>query len=390
MKRARALRTLLPLFTASLVFSCGRKADPTPPLPRGPRAVSDLTVEQEGDEAVLTFSYPDRLLTGAPLTDLAEIDVYRVTSASAMLTAPSGTGAKPGGPPAPRTDEAPGAAARRAAQSVRLAEEAFYREARPVATLPAGALGQYTQGASVVYRDPLMPLLRESAVPVLAWSVVSVRRDGEKSPLSNIVTLTPEVPPAAPELGAVSAEEGKVCLDWTAPSDDMLGRPVAVGGYFVYRRQLPQEEYERPLNAAAVANTSFVDTAVSHGASYFYTVRATALGKPRIEGPPSDEGAIVYRDVYPPAAPARLDALTEANLVRLVWDPSPSPDVAGYMVYRAVDEGPPAPITEKAVTDTFFTDEHVPEGKRSRYTVRAVDGHGNLSPPSPEAVAEPY
>jgi len=386
----RALRALLPAL-AILVSFCGRKADPTPPLPRGPRAVSDLSVEQEGDEAVLTFTYPDRLLTGAPLTDLAEIDVYRVTGASPMLTGPSGaSGSKPGGPPAPRTDEAPGAAARRAAQSTRLAEEAFYREARPVATLPAGALGQYSRGASVVYRDPLMPLLQKDSVPTLAWSVVSVRRDGEKSPLSNIVTLSPEVPPAAPVLGSVVAEEGKVCLDWTAPSDDLLGRPIAVGGYFVYRRMLPQEEYERPLNAAAVSDTSFVDTAVSHGAAYFYTVRATALGKPRIEGPPSDEAGILYRDVYPPAAPARLDALTEAKLVRLVWDPSASADVAGYLVYRAVDEGPPAPLTEKPVTDTFFTDENVPEGKRSRYTVRAVDGHGNLSPPSPEAVAEPY
>ena len=268
---------------------------------------------------------------------------------------------------------------------MRLAEEAFYREAKPVATLPAGELGQYSRGASVVYRDPLMPLLQKDTVPTLAWSVVSVRRDGEKSPLSNIVTLSPEVPPEAPVLGSVVAQEGKVCLDWTAPSSDLLGRPIAVGGYFVYRRMLPQEEYERPLNAAAVSDTSFVDTAVSHGAAYFYTVRATALAKPRIEGPPSDEAGILYRDVYPPAAPARLDALTEAKLVRLVWDPSTSADVAGYLVYRAVDEGPPAALMEKPISDTFFTDENVPEGKRSRYTVRA-----DLSPPSPEAVAEPY
>lgn len=382
----RALRALLPAL-AILVSSCGRKADPTPPLPRGPRAVSDLSVEQEGGEAVLTFTYPDRLLTGAPLTDLAEIDVYRVTGARVVL--PSSSPAK-GGVPVPRTDEAPGAAARRAAQSVRIAEEAFYREAKPVATLPAGALGQYSRGASVVYRDPLMSLLEKDTVPTLAWSVVSVRRDGEKSPLSNIVTLSPEIPPAAPVLGSVVAEEGKVCLDWAAPSDDLLGRPVAVGGYFVYRRMLPQEEYERPMNAAAVSDTTFVDTAVSHGAAYFYTVRATALAKPRIEGPPSDEAGILYRDVYPPAAPARLDALTEAKLVRLVWDPSVSADVVGYLVYRTVDQAPSAPLTEKPVTDTFFTDENVPEGKRSRYTVRAVDGHGNLSPPSPEAVAEPY
>ena len=42
-------------------------------MPRGARAVSDLAVEQEGGDAVLMFTYPDRLLTGEPLTDLASI-----------------------------------------------------------------------------------------------------------------------------------------------------------------------------------------------------------------------------------------------------------------------------------------------------------------------------
>ena len=60
-----------------LALACGKKGDPQPPLPRGPNAVKDLAVEQEGDDAVLTFSFPDRLQTGTPLTDLASIEVYR-------------------------------------------------------------------------------------------------------------------------------------------------------------------------------------------------------------------------------------------------------------------------------------------------------------------------
>ncbi len=181
-------------------------------------------------------------------------------------------------------------------------------------------------------------------------------------------------------LGSVVAEEGRVCLDWPAPSNDLLGRPVAIGGYFVYRRMLPQEEYERPLNAAAVADTSLRGhCGQPYGAAYFYTVRATALAKPRIEGPPADEAGILYRDVYPPAAPARLDALSEAKLVRLVWDPVGVGRPRRLSRVRAEDEGPPAALTEKPITDTFFTDETVPEGKRYRYTVRAVDRPGNLS-----------
>jgi hypothetical protein len=378
----RRAALLLGLITLA---SCGKKGDPEPPIPRGPRGVTDLSVEQEGGQAVLTFSYPDRLLTGAPLTDLAVIEVYRVVGASAAITQPP-RGAASG----PRTDEAPAAGARRIAQAARLAQESFYREAKLVASLPAASLGEYSHGASVVYRDDLLALLEKGDVPILAWAVVSGRREGERSPLSNIVTLAPEVPPQAPVLGDVLAEEGRVCLEWTAPGKDLLDRPATPGGYFVYRRTIPQEEYESPLNGAPVAGTSYVDTAVSNGSAYFYTVRATVADKPRVEGPPAEEAGIVYRDVYPPAAPVRLDALSEADVVRLVWDPSTSPDAVGYLVFRAEGESPPVKLTPTPLTDTFFNDSSVPAGRRYRYTVRAVDAAGNLGSPSPEAVAEPF
>jgi hypothetical protein len=379
-------RALLASLSTVLAFSlaCGKKGDPTPPLPRGARAVSDLAVEQEGAEAVLTFSYPDRLLTGAPLTDLAAIEVYRVVDATSALTAPRG------GASGLATDEAPAAGARRAAIAARQAEDAFYREAKPVASLEASSLGQYSRGASVVYRDPLMTLLEKAAVPALAYAVVSVRRNGERSPLSNLATLSPDVPPDAPVIGDVLAEEGRICVAWAAPGKNLLGQPADVGGYFVYRRSLSQEEYDRPLNPSATPATSYVDAAVGYGASYFYTVRAIPLGKPRIEGLPAEEVGVVYRDIYPPGAPARLDALSEATLVRLIWDPSPAPDVAGYIVFRAEGDGEPIPLNDKPISDTFFTDANVPAGKRYRYTVKAIDGAGNVGPPSPISFAEPF
>src|SRR4029077_12355456 len=83
--KSKIVFAVVPLF---LVLSCGKKGDPQPPLPRGPHAISDLAVEQEGDDAVLTFTFPDRLITGAPLTDLSSIEVYRVIKPSAALTEP--------------------------------------------------------------------------------------------------------------------------------------------------------------------------------------------------------------------------------------------------------------------------------------------------------------
>ncbi len=355
-------------------------------MPRGPRAITDLAAEQEGAEAVLTFTYPDRLLTGQPLTDLAWIDVYRVVNPSAALTAPRPAA----GGPAPRTDEAPAAGARRAAAAARAAEEAFLRDAERVFRLPVGALAQHTRGATIVYRDLLVPLLKAGGgLPSsLAYSVVSVRRTGERSPLSNIVLLSPAVPPGPPTILAVTPEEGRICLEWLPPASDMLLRPVTVGGYFVYRRTLPEEDYGQPLNTAPYPGTSYVDAGAPYG-KLVYTVRATLPDKPKVEGAPADEAPVDYRDIFPPPAPARLEALPEAGLVRLVWDPVAAADLAGYIVFRAEGSGEFSRLTKEPIKDSFLTDTQVVSGHRYRYSVRAVDTAGNQSPPSPEAIAEP-
>jgi hypothetical protein len=389
-----ALVLPVPLLLAAVCAGCGKKGDPQPPLPRGPNAISDLSVEQEGDDAVLTFTFPDRLLTGAPLTDLEAIEVFRVVHPSPALTAPRRPAAGAAAPPTGGTTGAvnlPGAAARREATNERLAEEAFYASAERIAHLSLPAIAESTRGASVVYRDRLWKLLREeNGPPPLAYAVVSVRRNGERSPLSNIVTLAPAVAPAAPVLYAAIPEEGRICLEWLPPATDVLGRPVDVGGYMIYRRILPQEEYEAPLNTKPVPGTDYIDSNPPYGARLVYTVRATLEKNPKVEGIPAEELGLLYRDVYPPPAPTRLDALSEGSLVRLLWDPVDAADLAGYLVFRAEAGAAPVRLTKAPVTQPFFTDTSVSQGRRYRYTIRAVDRAGNESGPSPEAVAEPF
>ncbi len=377
-------------------LSCGKKGDPQPPLPRGPHAISDLAVEQEGDDAVLTFTFPDRLLTGAPLTDLSSIEVYRVIKPSAALTEPRRGG---GGGPVSSVPSAggvgaihlPGEGARREATNERMAERAFYQEARRAAVLSTSAIAEHTRGASVVYRDPLSALwARGAGKDPIAYAVISVRRNGEKSPVSNIVTLTPAVAPGAPTLTGAFPEEGRLCLEWLAPETDVLGQPAAIAGYRVYRRSLAEDEYGPPLNAEPAKGTSFVDATAPYGVPLVYTVRAVLKGNPKVEGLPAEELPIVFADVYPPPAPTRVDALSEGNLVRLLWDPVDAPDLAGYLVFRSKDGGAPERLTKEPLTDPFFTDETARQGARYRYTVRAIDRNGNQSAPSPEASAEPF
>ncbi len=375
-----------------LALNCGKKGDPQPPLPRGPNAVKDLAVEQEGDDAVLTFSFPDRLQTGAPLTDLESIEVFRVVDAPPGLTAPAGTGLPSGaGGTSGAVLRGLGLTERRAATNVRIAEEAFYRDSERVAALSLPAIADATRGASVVYRDSLVGLfLQEDGPHPLAYAVVSVRGGGERSPLSNIVSITPDIAPRAPELLPPILDEGRVCLEWTAPRQNVLSEPVEIGGYRVYRRSLSEEAYGTPLNPKPVPETSFVDLTAPYGVPLAYTVRATHEKNPKVEGLPAEELVVVPRDTYPPPAPTRLDALSEPNIVRLLWDPVDAADLAGYLVDRAEGGGPPVRLTTAPVVDPFFNDTRVRVGVRYRYTVRSVDRAGNESSPSPPVVAEPF
>jgi len=376
------------------VVACGKKGDPQPPLPRGPNAVKDLAVEQEGDDAVLTFTFPDRLQTGAPLTDLGAIEVYRVVDPSAALTAPPRAGAPAAPPPSARSTgelHGMGAAARRTATNVRVAEEAFYRDARLVAGLNLAAIAEATRGAAVVYRDSLLTLFTQEKGPSpLAYAVVSVRKDGQRSPLSNIALLAPGIAPQAPQLLPPLLEEGRICLEWTAPEKNVLQQPVEIAGYRVYRRPLAQDAYETPLTATPVPGTSFVDLTAPYGVPLAYTVRAVLAKNPRVEGLPADEIVVIPRDIYPPKSPTRVDALSEGNLVRLLWDPVDAPDLAGYLVFRSEGGGPPVQLTKEPILDPFFNDLGPRAGKKYAYTVRSVDRAGNQSAPSPEAVAEPF
>ena len=394
-RRQKAGRWVLLLLVISAPFACGKKGDPQPPLPRGPNAVKDLAVEQEGDDAVLTFSFPDRLQTGTPLTDLASIEVYRYVNPPPGLTAPPSTGPAPssggGGSMSGSELKGLGYAERRAATNVRLAEEAFYRESERVASLALPDIADATHGAQLIYRDPLSSLfLQEDGPHPLAYAIVSTRRGGERSPLSNIVSITPGIAPQAPELLPAILDEGRVCLEWEPPRQNVLFQPVEIGGYRVYRRLLSQDEYETPLNVKPIEGTSFTDTTAPYGVPLAYTVRATLAKNPKVEGLPAEELFVVPRDTYPPPAPARLDALSEPSLVRLLWDPVDAPDLAGYFLYRSEGSGAPVRLTPTPVVDPFFNDTKVKVGVRYRYTVRSVDRSGNESSPSPVVIAEPF
>ena len=113
------------------------------------------------------------------------------------------------------------------------------------------------------------------------YKVSAVNTVGEGPP-SNEASATPPAPtvPAAPSLAA-SAGTGVVHLSWGAPSNG--GSPIA--NYKIYRSTSTGTE---SLLTTLGNVTSFDDTAVSNGTTYFYKVSAVnGVG----EGPPSNEAS---------------------------------------------------------------------------------------------------
>ena len=371
------------LLLAVAAAGCGKKGDPLPPLSTRPARTRDLSVEQQGESAELSFTFPSQTVGGAPLRDLVEIDVYRMENPSPTLTAEAvATGA--------RSDRAPISGERRRAEAERRREEQIVSSSRRIATIASDFFPAATRGSRLVYRDDLRAFLALPHPPPLGWAVVAVRRNGERSEISNIVTLTPAVPPVAPTDLSADAEAARVCLSWTPPARDLSGAPVEIVGYRVYRRLLDEPDYGAPLDADPVPAPEFADTTAAYGSAYVYTVTAIAKDRPKAEGPPAVQFGIDYRDVFPPPAVSRVDALPEARRVRLSWPAVEAADLAEYRVYRAEGEGAPVRVGSTPADRTEYDDETVVLGRTYRYTVRAVDKRGNESPVSPEATAKPF
>lgn len=199
--------------------------------------------------------------------------------------------------------------------------------------------------------------------------------NGKVSGWSNLATVPVVAPLAAPaDLNAQNTAKG-VRLTWRGAS----------GQHFrILRRSESSPDF---AEAGTSDRPEFVDSTVEFNKPYAYMVQAFQdLGDHReAQSDLSPERAITPKDVFPPAAPARLTATTSASTVELSWDANTEPDLAGYRVYRSVNGAPFEKIGDVNEIPAY-SDRAVQPGKTYRYAVTAVDKSGNESERS--AVAE--
>jgi fibronectin type 3 domain-containing protein len=218
------------------------------------------------------------------------------------------------------------------------------------------------------------------------YTVAAVNAVGISAPSSE-ASATPKAAatvPSAPQGLTATGGNASVKLTWTAPASD---GGAAITGYNIYRGTAPGGESATPV-ASNVSGTSFTDTGLTNGTTYYYTVTAVNAVGPSA---PSGEASAAAQATVP-TAPLGVVAAAGNTSVGLSWSVPASnggSPVTGYNIYRGTTPGGESatPLTT-GITGTSFTDTGLTNGTTYYYTVAAVNAAGT-SPPSAEASATP-
>ncbi len=216
-----------------------------------------------------------------------------------------------------------------------------------------------------------------STMDIADWAdaqLVPIAVSAPPPPTPNPVAL-----PGAPGNLTASAGNALVNLTWQAVS--------GATSYNVYRGTSTNAQSSTPI-ATNLTGTTYSNTALTNGTTYFYKVRAVntaGAGNPSNEA--SAKPAAPPPNITIPGAPASLTATAGNALVNLAW-----PAVSGatsYSVYRgtATNAQSSTPIATN-LTGTTYSNTGLTNGTTYFYKVRAVNsaGAGN---PSAEASARP-
>ena len=201
------------------------------------------------------------------------------------------------------------------------------------------------------------------------YKVTALNTIGESTP-SNEVSETPQAPakPGAPTGLTASGGNGSVALSWAAP----LGSTVT--SYNIYRGTASGGEGTTAI--ATSTSTSFTDSTVTNGTTYFYKVTAVNTAG---EGPASNEASATPAGATAPSAPQNLSARSATGKgVQLSWVVPASTGgsaITGYQVWRSTTSGGEALLTTLGVV-TSYKDSATNRGTKYFYELKAVNAVG--------------
>jgi hypothetical protein len=433
---------------AALLAACGKQGDPHPRPRPVPQPAKDLTVRQRGGDVLLEFSYPAATVAGLPLERLTAVIVYEAESPTlsdgklpALREAELEAMAKPvhelvgpaldeavvGGKIAVQRTLPPealgGAAGRIYAVRTKgpggeVSPFSNTAGVKPRALPPSpGDLDAAAQGDGILIRwsapagttprvaPPPAPAVPAAKPPSGATAATPAEPAPATAPPAPAPTepSTPATPAPAPPTAAPDPAPTAPAATAPPPATPSTPAPTAaapaaavpetpgllpIAGYVVLRREATNPRWGAPLTIVSPTTLEYLDRTARYGTRYVYTVLTLLETDPPVESAPQSAREIDYRDLFAPTPPTELRALLVGDAVRLVWEPSPESDLAGYWIERAEVGAAFRRVNAQLVTGTDHTDPLPPGGGQLRYRLVAVDAAGNAAPPTEAVVVD--
>jgi hypothetical protein len=358
--RLSTLKMLLALGAPLMVSACATIGPPLPPSLDLPKSPSDLRAVRKGDRVTLTWSAPSVTTDRQTIRSMGPTRICRGTeTVLTQCRTPVGEAA---------------------------------------AQLSPGTTPSSKQKVARSYTDSLSAQIQsDNPSGFITYAIEVLNAGGRGAGLSNEVrvSLVRTLPP--PQDFAARVTGQGVVLTWTSdvPAANST-RPV----HYVYRvyRRLEDSQEELlagEIPAGDVRSLSFTDSSMEWEKTYEYRAETvTVIAKEnqpavQVEGDDTPEIKVFAHDVFPPAVPSGLQAVSsgpeQKTFIDLVWAPVSDVDLDGYNVYRHEEGSAPVRVNVEPLKTPAYRDASVVSGKNYFYSVSAVDVRGNESARSEEA-----
>ena len=349
-------KSVLCLFAAALLCSCGSPGVPLPPSLEVAKPVTDLRVARKGDKVYLTWTVPT------------------VTTDRHNIQHPGAT------------------------EICRSANSTMAECGTPISKVPPAKApeGKSTNKTQATFTDDLSATM-QSGNPVsnVIYAISVLNSYGRTAGLSNKVQV-----PAAPTLTPPSDFHAELTADGVMLTWRPFSSPPEIPGLrFVYRIYRREQATNKDAIAGEVPITAETpSTLLDHSFEWekTYAYRATVVtliaatnGEQRVEGDDTPPVTVVAHDVFPPAIPTGLQAVFsgpgQKSFIDLAWTPNSESDMAGYNIYRHEQGAELTKLNSELVKAPAFRDTQVLSGHQYSYSISAIDVRGNESPHSEEA-----
>lgn len=346
--------SLLLLLSACFIFpDCGKKGPLQLPLVRTPQSVQDLSLFQQGNKLILSWTNPTAYVDGNPIKEISEIEVWVVEEDK-----------------------------NEAGSEKKLTAEDFGNKSNLMTTLRKAQFSPLLQrGAEaprISYIFPLEP--GKIGRFIMAFAIKTKDEKRRASEFSEPLSVTLEPSPLPPQNVRVDGFEKYIEVRWEGPAEGAGGPGSSKSiAYNIYRSE--GKELPVRLNSSPLKAKEYRDTNYSLGQAYRYFIRAVASdAAPFRESDDSEAVGILAKDVFPPAPPAGLTAISGPGFIALSWETNKEPDLAGYRVWRrAVRQADFVLLQSLPAPENSFSDSSVEKSKRYEYAITALDNSGNES-----------